>query len=146
MRQKRNGQNSSTHSQPSSVASDRPSGSYSQTHPALQTPGSTKIPIYVGSRSQRSPSVERRVGSSLPRKSQSRGASQEPSPTSQGPSGKSEQRSPEDDSSLFSISGMTSDNEYESNVSESSGDHSVGQNKSGSARRASAKGYSRLCL
>ncbi|XP_053618600.1 microtubule-actin cross-linking factor 1 isoform X38 [Plodia interpunctella] len=112
---------SSTHSQPSSMASEYPK-SQSHNHPAFQTPGSTKIPIYVGNRSQRSPSVERRIKKS--NKSQSREVSQEPSPTSQDPSRKSEQRSPEDDSSLFSISGMTSDNEYESNISESSGEAS----------------------
>lgn len=112
-------QNSSTHSQPSSMASDHPK-SLSHTHPAFQTQGSTKIPIYVGNRSQRTPSVERRGKKSL--KSHSRETSQEPSPTSQDP--KSDQRSPEDDSSLFSISGMTSDNEYESNISESSGEAS----------------------
>ncbi|XP_037296445.1 microtubule-actin cross-linking factor 1 isoform X21 [Manduca sexta] len=111
---------SSTHSQPSSVASELPK-SLSHTHPAFQTQGSTKIPVYVGNRSQRTPSVERRLKI---RKSQSRETSQEPSPTSQDPSRKSEQRSPEDDSSLFSISGMTSDNEYESTISESSGDAS----------------------
>lgn len=111
--------NSSTHSQPSSLASEHPK---SHNHPAFQTQGCTKIPIYVGSRSQRTPSVERQIKRS--RKSQSRETSQEPSPTSQDPSRKSEQRSPEDDSSLLSISGMTSDNEYESNISESSGDAS----------------------
>lgn len=111
--------NSSTHSQPSSMASEHPK-SISHTHPAFQTQGSTKIPVYVGARSQRSPSVERRLKKS--RKSHSRETSQEPSPTSLDPSRKSEQRSPEDDSSLFSISGMTSDNEYESNISESSGE------------------------
>lgn len=113
--------NSSTHSQPSSMASEHPK-SFSHTHPAFQTQGSTKIPVYVGGRSQRSPSVERRMKKS--RKSHSRETSQEPSPTSLDPSRKSEQRSPEDDSSLFSISGMTSDNEYESNISESSGEAS----------------------
>ncbi|KAF9423413.1 hypothetical protein HW555_001222, partial [Spodoptera exigua] len=112
---------SSTHSQPSSMASEHPK-SLSHTHPAFQTQGSTKIPVYVGNRSHRSPSVERRL--KISRKSHSRETSQEPSPTSQGPSRKSEQRSPEDDSSLFSISGMTSDNEYESNISESSGEAS----------------------
>ncbi|XP_048001317.1 microtubule-actin cross-linking factor 1-like [Leguminivora glycinivorella] len=112
---------SSTHSQPSSMVSELPK-SASHTHPAFHTQGSTKIPVYVGTRSQRSPSVERRL--KISRKSQSREMSQEPSPTSQDPSRKSEQRSPEDDSSLFSISGMTSDNEYESNISESSGDAS----------------------
>ncbi|XP_063629074.1 dystonin isoform X8 [Cydia splendana] len=111
---------SSTHSQPSSMVSELPK-SASHTHPAFHTQGSTKIPVYVGTRSQRSPSVERLK---ISRKSQSREMSQEPSPTSQDPSRKSEQRSPEDDSSLFSISGMTSDNEYESNISESSGDAS----------------------
>lgn len=111
--------NSSTHSQPSSLVSEHPNKSSSYAHPAFQTSGSTKIPIYVGLRSQRSPSAEKRL-----RKSQSREPSQEPSPTSQDPSRKSEQRSPEDDSSLLSISGMTSDNEYESNVSESSGEAS----------------------
>ncbi|XP_026728106.1 uncharacterized protein LOC113494126 isoform X24 [Trichoplusia ni] len=112
---------SSTHSQPSSMASEHPK-SISHTHPAFQTQGSTKIPVYVGNRSHRSPSVERRL--KISRKTHSRETSQEPSPTSQGPSRKSEQRSPEDDSSLFSISGMTSDNEYESNISESSGEAS----------------------
>ncbi|XP_075985145.1 dystonin-like protein short stop isoform X26 [Anticarsia gemmatalis] len=112
---------SSTHSQPSSMASEHPK-SLSHTHPAFQTQGSTKIPVYVGNRSHRSPSVERRL--KICRKSHSRETSQEPSPTSQDPSRKSEQRSPEDDSSLFSISGMTSDNEYESNISESSGEAS----------------------
>ncbi|XP_063369716.1 dystonin [Cydia amplana] len=112
---------SSTHSQPSSMVCElRKSASH--THPAFHTQGSTKIPVYVGTRSQRSPSVEKRL--KISRKSQSREMSQEPSPTSQDPSRKSEQRSPEDDSSLFSISGMTSDNEYESNISESSGDAS----------------------
>ncbi|XP_063388361.1 microtubule-actin cross-linking factor 1 [Cydia fagiglandana] len=111
---------SSTHSQPSSMVSELPKTA-SHTHPAFHTQGSTKIPVYVGTRSQRSPSVERLK---ISRKSQSREMSQEPSPTSQDPSRKSEQRSPEDDSSLFSISGMTSDNEYESNISESSGDAS----------------------
>lgn len=111
--------NSSTHSQPSSMASEHPK-SLSHTHPAFQTQGHTKIPVYVGSRSQRTPSVERQTKT----KSHSRETSQEPSPTSQDPSRKSEQRSPEDDSSLFSISGMTSDNEYESNISESSGESS----------------------
>ncbi|XP_072947988.1 microtubule-actin cross-linking factor 1 isoform X2 [Epargyreus clarus] len=110
---------SSTHSQPSSMASEHPK-SLSHTHPAFQTQGSTKIPIYVGNRSQRTPSIERRGKKS--QKSHSRETSQEPSPTSQDP--KSDQRSPEDDSSLFSISGMTSDNEYESNISESSGEAS----------------------
>ncbi|KAG7301054.1 hypothetical protein JYU34_015429 [Plutella xylostella] len=105
---------SSTHSQPSSLASDHPSKS-SHAHPAFQS--STKIPIYVGSRSQRSQSNER-----LRSASKKREISLEPSPTSHEASRKSEQRSPEDDSSLFSISGMTSDNECESNVSESSGD------------------------
>lgn len=104
LRNKRNiGTSSSTHSQPSSMASENPKHSYP--HPAFQTSGSTKIPIYVGGRSQRSPSVEKKS-----RKSQDR--SNVPS----------EQRSPEDDSSLVTISGMTSDNEYESNMSESSGD------------------------
>lgn len=103
------------------MASEHPK-SLSHTHPAFQTQGTTKIPVYVGSRSQRTPSVERRLKTS--RMSHSREASQEPSPTSQDPSRKSEQRSPEDDSSLFSISGMTSDNEYESNISESSGEAS----------------------
>lgn len=112
---------SSTHSHLSSMASE-PAKSLSHTHPAFQTQGSTKIPVYVGTRSQRTPSIERRVKDS--RKSQSGEVSQEPSPTSLEPSRKSEQRSPEDDSSLFSISGMTSDNEYESNISESSGDAS----------------------
>ncbi|XP_050356012.1 dystonin isoform X19 [Nymphalis io] len=110
---------SSTHSQPSSMASEHPK-SLSHTHPAFQTQGSTKIPVYVGNRSQRTPSVERRSKTS--RKSHSRETSQDPSPISNDP--KSDQRSPEDDSSLFSISGMTSDNEYESNISESSGDAS----------------------
>ncbi|XP_047540103.1 dystonin isoform X5 [Vanessa atalanta] len=110
---------SSTHSQPSSMASEHPK-SLSHTHPAFQTQGSTKIPVYVGNRSQRTPSVERR--SKMSRKSHSRETSQDPSPISNDP--KSDQRSPEDDSSLFSISGMTSDNEYESNISESSGDAS----------------------
>ncbi|XP_061380486.1 dystonin isoform X15 [Danaus plexippus] len=109
---------SSTHSQPSSLASEHPK-SLSHTHPAYQTQGTTRIPIYVGSRSQRTPSVERRTKS---HKSHSRETSQDPSPISHDP--KSDQRSPEDDSSLFSISGMTSDNEYESNISESSGDAS----------------------
>lgn len=99
------------------MASEHPK-SLSHTHPAFLQ-GSTKIPVYVG-RSQRTPSVERRLKLSRP----SREASQEPSPTSQDPSRKSEQRSPEDDSSLLSISGMTSDNEYESNISESSGEAS----------------------
>ncbi|XP_028029405.1 dystonin isoform X14 [Bombyx mandarina] len=112
---------SPTHSQPSSMASEHPK-SLSHNHPAFQTQGSTKIPVYVGNRSQRTPSVERRL--KLSRKSNSRENSQEPSPTSLDPSRKSEQRSPEDDSSLFSISGMTSDNEYESNMSESSGEAS----------------------
>lgn len=113
----RNKINSSTHSQPSSMASEHPK-SLSHPHPAFQTQGTTRIPIYVGPRSQRTPSFERQVKS---RKSGSREPSQEPSPTSHNPSRKSEQRSPEDDSSLFSIiSGMTSDNEYESNISESS--------------------------
>lgn len=112
---------SSTHSQPSSMASEPPK-SLSHTHPAFQTQGSTKIPVYVGTRSQRTPSVERHL--KISRKSHSRDVSQEPSPTSLDPSRKSEQRSPEDDSSLFSISGMTSDNEYESNISESSGEGS----------------------
>ncbi|XP_046973803.1 dystonin isoform X22 [Vanessa cardui] len=110
---------SSTHSQPSSMASEHPK-SLSHTHPAFQTQGSTKIPVYIGNRSQRTPSVERR--SKMSRKSHSRETSQDPSPISNDP--KSDQRSPEDDSSLFSISGMTSDNEYESNISESSGDAS----------------------
>ncbi|CAG9570643.1 unnamed protein product [Danaus chrysippus] len=103
---------------PSSMASEHPK-SLSHTHPAYQTQGSTRIPVYVGNRSQRTPSVERRNKS---HKSQSRETSQDPSPISHDP--KSDQRSPEDDSSLFSISGMTSDNEYESNISESSGDAS----------------------
>lgn len=103
------------------MASEHPK-SLSHNHPAFQTQGSTKIPIYVGNRSQRTPSVERRL--KLSRKSNSRENSQVPSPTSLDPSRKSEQRSPEDDSSLFSISGMTSDNEYESNMSESSGEAS----------------------
>ncbi|XP_041970881.1 dystonin isoform X11 [Aricia agestis] len=107
---------SSIHSQPSSMASEHPK-SLSHPHPAFQTQGSTKIPVYIGNRSQRTPSVERRYKK---RKTQSRETSQEPSPTSHDP--KSDQRSPEDDSSLFSISGMTSDNEYESNISESSGE------------------------
>lgn len=111
-------QNSSTHSQPSSLASEHPK-SLSHTHPAYQTQGTTRIPVYVGNRSQRTPSVERRTKS---HKSHSRETSQDPSPISHDP--KSDQRSPEDDSSLFSISGMTSDNEYESNISESSGDAS----------------------
>ncbi|XP_052740614.1 dystonin isoform X29 [Bicyclus anynana] len=110
---------SSTHSQPSSMASEPPK-SLSHTHPAFHTQGPTKIPVYVGNRSQRTPSVERKFKTS--RKSQSREASQDPSPISHDP--KSDQRSPEDDSSLFSISGMTSDNEYESNISESSGEAS----------------------
>lgn len=110
--------NSSTHSQPSSMASEHPK-SLSHTHPAFQTQGSTKIPVYVGNRSQRSPSVERRFKT---RKSRSRETSQDPSPISNDP--KSDQKTPEDDSSLFSISGMTSDNEYESNISESSGEAS----------------------
>lgn len=100
------------------MASEHPK-SLTHTHPAFQTQGATKIPVYVGAR--RTPSVERQTKS---QKSQSREVSQEPSPTSQDPSRKSEQRSPEDDSSLFSISGMTSDNEYESNISESSGESS----------------------
>lgn len=103
------------------MASEHPK-SLSHNHPAFQTQGSTKIPVYVGNRSQRTPSVERRL--KLSRKSNSRENSQVPSPTSLDPSRKSEQRSPEDDSSLFSISGMTSDNEYESNMSESSGEAS----------------------
>lgn len=111
--------NSSTHSQPSSMASEHPK-SLSHTHPAFQIQGSTKIPVYTGNRSQRTPSIERRNKSS--RKSRSRETSQDPSPISNDP--KSDQRSPEDDSSLFSISGMTSDNEYESNISESSGEAS----------------------
>ncbi|XP_069355685.1 microtubule-actin cross-linking factor 1 isoform X17 [Maniola hyperantus] len=110
---------SSTHSQPSSMASEPPK-SLPHTHPAFQTQGTTKIPVYVGTRSQRTPSVERKFKTS--RKSRSREASQDPSPISHDP--KSDQRSPEDDSSLFSISGMTSDNEYESNISESSGEAS----------------------
>ncbi|XP_026332684.1 uncharacterized protein LOC113239782 isoform X5 [Hyposmocoma kahamanoa] len=110
---------SSTHSQPSSMASEHPK-SMSLTHPAFQTQGSTKIPVYIRNRSQRTPSVERKK-SKIPH---SIDTSQNPSPTSQYPSRKSEQRSPEDDSSLFSISGMTSDNEYESNISESSGESS----------------------
>lgn len=112
-------QNSSTHSQPSSMASEHPK-SMSLTHPAFQTQGSTKIPVYIRNRSQRTPSVERKT-SKIPHSIET---SQNPSPTSQYPSRKSEQRSPEDDSSLFSISGMTSDNEYESNISESSGESS----------------------
>lgn len=99
-----------------------PPKSISHNHPAFQTQGATKIPVYVGTRSQRTPSVERQLKKS--RASHSREVSQDPSPTSHDPSRKSEQRSPEDDSSLFSISGMTSDNEYESNISESSGDAS----------------------
>ncbi|XP_045762779.1 dystonin isoform X12 [Maniola jurtina] len=110
---------SSTHSQPSSMASEPPKP-LSHTHPAFQTQGTTKIPVYVGTRSQRTPSVERKFKTS--RKSRSRETSQDPSPISHDP--KSDQRSPEDDSSLFSISGMTSDNEYESNISESSGEAS----------------------
>ncbi|XP_039751273.1 uncharacterized protein LOC120627239 isoform X23 [Pararge aegeria] len=110
---------SSTHSQPSSMASEPPK-SLTHTHPAFQIQGPTKIPVYVGTRSQRTPSVERKFKTT--RKSQSRDASQDPSPISHDP--KSDQRSPEDDSSLFSISGMTSDNEYESNISESSGEAS----------------------
>ncbi|KPJ00726.1 hypothetical protein RR46_07565 [Papilio xuthus] len=110
---------SSTHSQPSSVASEHPK-SLSHNHPAFQTQGSTKIPVYIGHRSQRSPSVDRSL--KISRKSHSREISQEPSPTSYDPSRKSDPRSPEDDSSLFSISGMTSDNECESNMSESSGE------------------------
>uniref|UniRef100_A0A1E1WBL7 Uncharacterized protein n=1 Tax=Pectinophora gossypiella TaxID=13191 RepID=A0A1E1WBL7_PECGO len=104
------------------MASEHPK-SLSHTHPAFQTQGGTKIPVYVGARSQRTPSTERKIKT---RKSvsHSRETSQEPSPTSHDPSRKSEQRSPEDDSSLFSISGMTSDNEYESNISESSGESS----------------------
>ncbi|XP_045505247.1 microtubule-actin cross-linking factor 1 isoform X25 [Colias croceus] len=128
---------SSTHSQPSSMASEHPK-SLSHNHPAFQTQGSTKIPIYVGNRSQRSPSVERRLKSI---KSHSRETSQDPSPTSQDP--KSDQRSPEDDSSLFSISGMTSDNEYESNISESSGDASkpTQRDVKGSGSFASTDGH-----
>lgn len=99
------------------MASEPPK-SLSRTHPAFHTQGPTKIPVYVRNRSQRTPSVERKPKTS--RKSRSREASQDPSPVSHDP--KSEQRSPEDDSSLFSISGMTSDNEYESNISESSGE------------------------
>ncbi|KPJ14036.1 Microtubule-actin cross-linking factor 1 [Papilio machaon] len=110
---------SSTHSQPSSVASEHPK-SLSHNHPAFQTQGSTKIPVYIGHRSQRSPSVDRSL--KISRKSHSREISQEPSPTSYDPSRKSDPRSPEDDSSLFSISGMTSDNECDSNMSESSGE------------------------
>lgn len=101
------------------MASEHPK-SLSHTHPAFQIQGSTKIPVYTGNRSQRTPSIERRNKSS--RKSRSRETSQDPSPISNDP--KSDQRSPEDDSSLFSISGMTSDNEYESNISESSGEAS----------------------
>ncbi|CAG4939682.1 unnamed protein product [Colias eurytheme] len=128
---------SSTHSQPSSMASEHPK-SLSHNHPAFQTQGSTKIPIYVGNRSQRSPSIERRLKSI---KSHSRETSQDPSPTSQDP--KSDQRSPEDDSSLFSISGMTSDNEYESNISESSGDASkpTQRDVKGSGSFASTDGH-----
>ncbi|KAI8432891.1 hypothetical protein MSG28_013815 [Choristoneura fumiferana] len=131
---------SSIHSQPSSMASEHPK-SVSHTHPAFQTQGSTKIPVYVGNRSQRTPSVERQLKTS--RKIQSRETSQEPSPTSQDPSRKSEQRSPEDDSSLFSISGMTSDNEYESNISESSGDASkpTQRDVKGSGSFASTDGH-----
>ncbi|RVE46942.1 hypothetical protein evm_008421 [Chilo suppressalis] len=130
---------SSTHSQPSSMASEHPK-SLSHTHPAFQTQGSTKIPVYVGTRSQRTPSVERRM--KKPRTSHSRETSQEPSPTSLDPSRKSEQRSPEDDSSLFSISGMTSDNEYESNISESSGEASkpTQRDAKGSGSFASTEG------
>ncbi|XP_050668118.1 uncharacterized protein LOC126967614 isoform X21 [Leptidea sinapis] len=129
---------SSTHSQPSSMASEHPK-SLSRTHPAFQTQGSTKIPIFVGNRSQRSPSTERRQKSS--RKSHSREASQEPSPMSNDP--KSDQRSPEDDSSLFSISGMTSDNECDSNISESSGDGSKPTQRDikGSGSFASSDGH-----
>ena len=115
-RMHRNGYNSSTHSQPSSMASEHPK-SLSHTHPAFQTQGSTKIPVYVGARSQRTPSVERKVEARKSRETSLQ-------PSSQDPSRKSEQRSPEEDSSLLSISGMTSDNEYESNISESSGDSS----------------------
>lgn len=125
---------SSTHSQPSSMASEHPSKIHSHAHPAFQTQGSTKIPIYVGPKSQRSSSVEKGAKTSS-QKSQSRETSQEPSPTSHDPSRKYEERSPEDDSSLFSISGMTSDNEYESNISESSGDVSK------PTQRDAAKGY-----
>ncbi|XP_049879738.1 microtubule-actin cross-linking factor 1 isoform X17 [Pectinophora gossypiella] len=130
---------SSTHSQPSSMASEHPK-SLSHTHPAFQTQGGTKIPVYVGARSQRTPSAERKIKT---RKSvsHSRETSQEPSPTSHDPSRKSEQRSPEDDSSLFSISGMTSDNEYESNISESSGESSKPtQRVKGSGSFASTEG------
>ncbi|XP_045525137.1 microtubule-actin cross-linking factor 1 isoform X20 [Pieris brassicae] len=126
---------SSTHSQPSSMASEPPK-SLSHNHPAFQTQGTTKIPIYVGNRSQRSVSAERRLKSG-----KSRETSQDPSPMSQDP--KSDQRSPEDDSSLFSISGMTSDNEYESNISESSGDASkpTQRDAKGSGSFASADGH-----
>ncbi|XP_047520508.1 dystonin isoform X20 [Pieris napi] len=126
---------SSTHSQPSSMASEPPK-SLSHNHPAFQTQGTTKIPIYVGNRSQRSVSTERRLKSG-----KSRETSQDPSPMSQDP--KSDQRSPEDDSSLFSISGMTSDNECESNISESSGDASKPKQRDakGSGSFASTDGY-----
>lgn len=103
--------NSSTHSQPSSIRSNNPISS-PHPHPAFQT-GSTKIPIYVGNR-QRSPSVERKQ----------RSKDKSPSPDI---SKKCEQRTPEDDSSLLSISGMTSDNECESNISDTSGDHRTTQ-------------------
>lgn len=112
------------------MASDHPTKSLSHNHPALQAGSSTKIPIYIGNRSQRSPSVEKRPKSSRTRKSRSREPSHEPNSSRQE---KSEQRSPEDDSSLLSISGMTSDNEYESNISESSGDNKPTQRE--------AKGY-----
>ncbi|XP_022123578.2 dystonin isoform X29 [Pieris rapae] len=126
---------SSTHSQPSSMASEPPK-SLSHNHPAFQTQGTTKIPIYVGNRSQRSVSIERGAKSG-----KSRETSQDPSPMSQDP--KSDQRSPEDDSSLFSISGMTSDNECESNISESSGDASkpTQRDAKGSGSFASTDGH-----
>ncbi|CAH2057368.1 unnamed protein product, partial [Iphiclides podalirius] len=123
---------SSTHSQPSSMASEHPK-SLSHNHPAFLTQGSTKIPVYVGNRSRRSPSADR--GSKASRQSHSRELSQEPSPTSHNPSRKSDQRSPEDDSSLFSISGMTSDNEYESNMSESSGEAPKPTQRDGKGQR-----------
>lgn len=106
------------------MASEHPTKSVSHTHPAFQAGMSTKIPIYIGNRNQRSPSFERKSKISRTRKSRSRETSQEPNSFLQE---KSDQRSPEDDSSLLSISGMTSENEYESNISENSEDNKPAQ-------------------